>query len=501
MSGWLGLNTAISGLFASQKSLYTTNHNISNANTEGYSRQKAVQHAADPLTLPGIGMLGTGTEITEIKRIRDSYIDYKYWSENSSLGEWQVKRDTLVNIENIFNEPSDSSFRQYLDEFFNSLETLSTDPSSYAHRSLVKEKAVALTNHLNETVNRLYSLQKELNFGVKTKIKQVNDIAGQIRNLNDQIYRLEIDGTKANDLRDRRALLVDKLSKIVNVQVSENSGKYRVSIGGIALVDHVNISKIKYPPPTTDNKFNPKEKLYKVEWETGETVDLKGGELKALLDLRDGEGEGNIYRGVPFYIKRLDEFAQKLAEKMNEVHSDGWGLNNTTGTFLFTAHGKKTSDYTDLSELLDEIRAENISLSGDIKSNSDYIAASSANIAAASNPDGVKNNENALELIELREDKNFFDTTTPQGTPDDFIKAVLSNFAVDSQHANRMEENQDAIMANIKQKRESKSGVSIDEEMSNMVKFQHSYNAAAKMITTIDEIYEVTINRLGLVGR
>ncbi|WP_427338117.1 flagellar hook-associated protein FlgK [Caloranaerobacter sp. DY30410] len=495
MSGWVGFNTAVSGLLASQKSLYTTSHNISNVNTEGYSRQKVLQKATSPLVLPGIGMLGTGTEIYDIVRVRNDYVDFKYWQENAPAGEWEVKRDTLVEIENVFNEPSDSSFRQYLDEFFDALETLSTDPSSYAHRSLVREKAVALTRHINETAQRLYALQKELNFAVSTKIKQVNDLAGQIRNLNEQIYGLELDGTKANDLRDRRALLVDKLSKIVNINVSENNGKFTVSIGGMSLVDHTQVNLLKDPPNVIDNIYNPKEKLALVQWELGnQDVVIESGELKGLLDLRDGDGIGNNYRGVVFYIKRLDEFAKKIVEKINGVHSNGYGLNGSQGTFLFTANGKKTSDYQNLSELLDEVKAVNISLSGDIISDLD-------NIAAAKQLNGVNANENVLELIALREDKTFFDNTTPQGTPDDFIKAVLSNLAVDSQQAGRMNENQSAIMDNIKQKRESESGVSIDEEMSNMVKFQHSYNAAARMITTIDAIYEVTINRLGLVGR
>lgn len=514
MSGWLGFNTAVSGLLSSQRSLYTTNHNIANANTEGYSRQIAKQQANTPLNFPGVGMLGTGTEISEITRIRDEYMNFKYWGENGPAGEWEIKRNTLVEIENLFNEPSEDGLRKNLDEFFGALETLSTNPSDYAHRSLVREKAVALTNLLNETAHKLYNVQKELNFAVSTKIKQVNDYADQIRHLNEQIFKLELDGTKANDLRDKRELLIDKLSKIVNVQTSEHDGKYKVSIGGIALVDHISVSRLKYPPNVVDNPLNPKEKLVQVQWETGnQEVQLKSGELKGLLDVRDGNESDPDYRGIPFYITRLNEFAQKMFEKMNEVHHNGSGLNGSENKFLFTIDGKNTSDLVigaENGETIDfanpthianykdfiqkNVRADNITLSGDIIGDLD-------NIAAAYDNNGVENNGNILELIALREDRTFFDTTTPQGTPDDFVKSILSTLSVDSQQASRMNDNQTAIMENIELRRDSESGVSIDEEMSNMVKYQHSYNAAARMITTIDAIYDVTINRLGLVGR
>lgn len=523
MSGWTGFRTAVSGLLASQRSLYITNHNVANANTEGYSRQEVKQRTNTPLVLPGVGTLGMGTDTYDISRIRNEYIDFKYIHENSPLGEWEVKRENLVSIENIFNEPSEASFRKNLDEFFNSLETLSTEPSNYSHRSLVREKAEALTNHLNETVQRLYSEQKELNFAIRTETKQINDLSMQIRNLNDQIYKLEIDNNKANDLRDRRGILIDELSKIVNIQTNEIDGKLRISIGGMSLVNHIETSKLKVT--AVDNPYNPEEKLAQVEWETGNQIlTPKSGELKGLLELRDGDGAKGSYRGVAFYIERLNQFARKFVERINGVHYKGEGLNDSNKKLMLSWDGLDTStvdsqfnskygisldvvdfqdessaNYQDYKDFINEnVRADNISLAGDILNNLDSIA----HIATAStSKDGVENNENVLELIELRENNMFFDDTTPQGTPDDFLKAILSNLAVDSQQASRMTENQSAIMNNIETKREAISGVSLDEEMSNMVKFQHSYNASARMLTTIDKIYEVTINRLGLVGR
>lgn len=494
MSGWMGFNTAVSGLLASQRSLYISNHNVSNSNTEGYSRQKAVQTTRTGLNIPGVGMLGAGTDITEVVRVRDSYIDQKMWSENSPMGEWNVKQSALSNLERLFNEPSDNSLRQNLDEFFGSFETLSTNPSSYAHRSLVREKAVAMTKHLNETAKKLYNEQKELNFQVSTKIKQVNDYADQIKNLNKQIFELELNKNVANDLRDQRDLIVDKLSKIVNVQVSEENEEFRVGIGGIGLVNHVNVSKITYPPNLIDNPLNPKEKLVQVEWETGnQPVKLEGGELKGLLEARDGDGAGNNYRGIPYYINRLNDYAKTFVDELNKIHSSGYGLDGSTTNIEFFTIDNKSSANFDITT--DSVRADNISVSLDIMNNLD-------NIAAAKTQSGVEDSGNISDIISLRENKNFFNTiNAPQGTPDDYIKSLLSSLSVDSQQSIRMKDNQAAIINNVEIRRESESGVSVDEEMSNMVKFQHSYNAAARMITTIDKIFEITINGLGRVGR
>lgn len=521
MSGWSGFSTAVSGLYSSQKSLYTASHNISNTNTEGYSRQQVLTRTNSALMLPGVGMLGMGTEAYDISRVRDIYVDFKYVHESAPLGEWEIKSENLNEIENMFNEPSDSSFRQYMDDFFTSLETLSTQPSSSSNRAVVRESAVALTNHLNETANNLYDIQKGLNFSVRTKVKQINQYAEQISDLSNEIFKLEVDDRKANDLRDRRDLMVGKLSKIVNIQTDERDGKFRVTIGGMTLVNHGETSKLNIT--TVDNKYNPDEKLAQVIWETGnQPLKLESGELKGLLDVRDGDGLNGSYRGVAFYIERLNEFAGKVVEKFNAVHYNGIGLDSQEKLFfsfdqkdtasfdseLNAKYGTNLSgvDFTDTASatyqdykqfISENVRADSISVSGDILNSLDSIA----HIAAASGDNGVENNENVLKLIELRDDNLFFDDTNPHGAPDDFLKAVLSNLAVDSQQSNRMNKNQNAILANIERKRESISGVSIDEEMANMVKFQHSYNASARVITTMDEIYDVTINRLGLFGR
>ncbi|MEY8303835.1 flagellar hook-associated protein FlgK [Anaerosalibacter bizertensis] len=473
-----GFNSAVSGLIASQRSLYVTNHNLNNMNTDGYSRQVANQRATDPFHMPGVGFLGTGTEIHDIERMRDSYIDLKYWNESAPMGEWEVKENTLMEIEKLFGEVSDSSFRQYMDDFFEALTNLSTNPSDFSYREPVKETAIALTKHINETAKRLENLKNETEFIIETKVKQVNDIGDQIAALNKQIYALEIDGNSANDLRDQRDLLVDELSKIVNVRVDESiDGKYKVSVSGITLVDHDYVTKMEYGPKDKDNINSPKE----LKWSNGNHINLRSGELKGLLDLVDGDGENGSYRGISYYQNKLDEFAKGFVKGINTQHNEGYGLDESHDIDFFTMDEKNP--------------AATIAVSNEIIEDLRKIA------VAGGETGGVEDNKNLLEIIALREDNEFFPDGMSKGNPDDFIKAILSNMAVDSMQAKRMKGTQEIVMKNILRRRQSESGVSIDEEIGNLVKFQHAYVSAAKMITTFDAILDVTINRLGLVGR
>ena len=470
-----GFNTAVKGLLASQRSLYIMNHNLSNVNTKGYSRQQGSQRATTPQNIVGMGLLGTGTEIYDIARVRDSYIDFKYWNENAPKGEWEIKKNNLDEIEKLFGEPSDSSFRKYLDDFFEALETMSTNSSDYSYREPVKENALALTKHINESAVRLENLRDGIGHSIDAQVKTINNITNQIAALNRQIYSNEIGGRAANDLRDRRDLLIDDLSKIVNVRVNESEdGKYTVSISGVSIVDHIYVSEIR----ASDDRSN-------IEWSNGSNVKLETGELKGLLDLYNGDGKDNSYRGIPYYQRKLNEFAKGFAKKFNDIHNSGYRLDGGYGEDFFSIDEDKGA-------------AATITLNEDIISDL-------KNIAAGGETGDAEDNANLLELIKLRDDKNFFEgeegDDISQGTPDDFLKSIISNLAVDSMQSQRMHKSQEIVLKNIQSRRDSISGVSYDEETADMVRYQHAYISAARMITTMDTIMDVTINRLGLVGR
>ncbi|SDJ91094.1 flagellar hook-associated protein FlgK [Natronincola ferrireducens] len=506
-STFLGFNTARSGLFAAQRALDITGHNIANVNTKGYTRQRLEQAQSNPMALPGgQGMLGTGVDTLAIKQLRNEFLDYKFRGENNALGYWEAKRDGLHFIESIFNEPSETGISTVMDELFSSFQELSKNPENLTTRSLVRQRAIAFTNTVNHMYNQLEKMAKDLNFDIQATVNSINGYAEQIGRLNEQIFRNEIDGGNANDLRDQRNLLIDELSKLVNVEVVEvldvnddvastkdHVGKKMVlQINGQPLVSHDKVYRLdathKDASEFFEEELDTTVFMNTIKWQNGSTLNTSGlkGELKALLDLRDGETGST--KGIPFYIGELNRFVEKFAQKVNDLHAQGYGLSGDTGNFFFTANGVSTQDMKDDDNL--KITARNIKISLDIEDLN--------KIAASSSSDLLPGDASiALKMLELRHDSHMF----TEGKPEDFIKSVISNLGVDTQAAIRNAFNQQVLTEQVDGERQRISGVSMDEELSRMVMFQHAYNASARMITTMDEMLDVVINRIGLVGR
>lgn len=512
-----GLNTAVTGLLTAKRGLYTANHNIDNTTTPGYSRQRVYQNPTSAHYILKDGFLGTGTDIDNIGRIRNSFVDFKFRNESAPTAEWNIKNSALDEVQKLLGEPSGTSFRQYLDDFYQSLDELSKNPSDLSYREPVRENARAFAKHINETASRLQNLKKDTLLSANDLVKKVNSLAGQISNLNRQIYEQEIGGRIANDLRDRRDLIVDELSQYVSVSVSETFsndkegrhenlkygsihsdeplyGKYDVSVGGISLVNHIYVNEIRL------NKVNPNPPLtdgheeYRLFWSNGSEVALHSGELKGTLEMYNGDGANGSYRGVRFYMKKLDQFAHGFVSKFNEQHRKGYSMG------VNGADGKKDIDF------FEHIAPGNVSGAALKMRVSDGIQEDLKNIAAASEEKGrPEDNKNLLALVKQREDVKFFDINggdnVSQGTPDDFIKSVVSIIGVDKLQADRFYTTQRMLEKNLQNQRLSISGVNLNEEMGDMVKYQKVYAASAKMISTMDQLLDLTVNRLGMVGR
>lgn len=467
-SSFFGLEIARRALFTQQQSLDITAHNIANAETKGYSRQTGVHSA----TYPGLtyslnrptyaGIMGTGVEVQEIRRMRDLFIDSDFRDENQILGEWDTKSELLQKIEYIFNEPSDTGIRTVLDEFWNSFQELSKTPESTAARSLVYQRGISLSETINHTYSQLKKLQTQVNESIEIKVRGINSLSSQIADLNDLIHKVEAAGDNSNDLRDKRDLLVDELSRIVRIHVNEdNRGMYTVSVSGAALVIGTESNPLEFNVNDLSGNIMFKDMGYELI--------PNGGELNGLFTTRDSI--------IPEYMDKLEKMTETLFNQVNTIHKGGYSLG---------AEEKCGLDFF-------------IALTGDNKLITvNTVLADVEKIAAASGPLAPGDGINALKLAQLRYEKIF---ELGDASIDDFTDSMIGVLGVEAQEAIRMTENQQLLLTQIEYRRESVSGVSLDEELTNMIKFQHAYNSAARMVTAIDEMLDVVVNRMGIVGR
>lgn len=304
---FFGLTIGASGLFGANTGINTTAHNIANTETDGYSRQVVELQAATPLRANGpAGMYGTGVDLVSILQKRDMYYDNKFWSNNTINGFYNTQDYYLQNVESYLNEIQLEGFTTTFNTFNDSLQEISKNPSDLTVRTEVTNYAESFCEYFNFISESLHSIQEDANFEIKNQVEKINSLGTQIAGLTKQINALEITGGKANDLRDARALLVDKLSSICNISVSEKVvgeesvgvTSYTVKIGESLLVDTYRSFSMEIHPREEKVNMNDLDGLYEVTWDNGQTFDaLKaGGTIQALFEVRDGNNAAS-FRG------------------------------------------------------------------------------------------------------------------------------------------------------------------------------------------------------------
>lgn len=484
-----GLNTVVRGLAAQQLSLDTVGHNISNASTEGYSRQRVNLATTNPLTIyAGAGQvqLGTGVAPQSITRARDTFIDRQMWKESSTLGYGQTTYDTLSKIEGVFQEPKDSGMQSVLNEYWKAWNTLSTNASDNGVRTALRERGVELVDTIQHANTQLRDMVSDINSVIKIKVDNVNQITSELSSLNKQISLIELGKTdNANDLRDRRDLLVDQLSVMMDVHVSEDqNGNYLVQTAGMTLVDAKSANKLGVSA-SVDSDYN-FEVLNVVNAE-GQQINFTNGEIKGLIAARD---DSNI--GAKAYLDKLAATSNFLLQDFNSVHRSGYGTDETTGNDFF---GKNLP--ADLSELDSLKKYELINL---LEVNPAlFSTAGLGKIAAKKAGEGNAAGSMAVELAQSLKVTQW--PSLGNSSLDTYYSSFIGALGVQTQNAKRLTENQQTLVNQIGNWRESVAGVNMDEEMSNMIRFQKGYNAAARILTTMDEMLDKLINNTGVVGR
>lgn len=423
MAGLLGtLNTAKSGMNVSQVAIQTTSHNISNINTPGYSRQRVNQSASRPYSNPaknssfGAGQIGTGAQISDVTRIRNTFYDYQFRSESHKYGNTSIKYDYFKNIESIFNEPSDSAISSSLNSFFNSWNELSKDLQSAGVKSVVIENTKYLANSINNAFERLESLETSLDKQSEYIMDEVNSMLSQLDELEKNIKVIQGSGKGPNDFLDQRDRLLDDLSFKLNINDNDVKNVLKDAYdknGKVALDDLIN---------------------------SGVNI---SGELEGTIAMKEE-------------IKKYRDGLTTLADTITD------SVNKAAGQEIFKANN-----------------GELISVNQDILSDLDKFKITS---------------DIALKVYELKTEK--MSINGKDMTINTFYNNMIQDLGQSSAAVIRDESNQSKLLENIDSSRSSVSGVSLDEEMINLVQLQHTYSANAKVMSTIDSLLDVVVNGL-----
>lgn len=622
MSTFAGIELGKRSLMAHNLQVSTAGHNISNADTEGYSRQRVQIKTMDPLYRPDLsraetpGQIGQGSSIESVTRLRDELLDQRIVAQGNQETYWETREKYYSMIEDIYNEPDEISVRGNMDKYWQGWQELSMYPESQAARQAVVTRGESLAESIQQRFKSLAGVGTLLNGDIEASVKQVNNLTSQIAKLNEEIVKSKAMGDNPNDLLDRRDVLVENLSKIANI-TSDNrdSDEFMIHLEGHILVQG-KVARGFDVEPTTDNSG-----YSKVVWaDTKENVQVSGGSLGALIELRDVD--------IRNELQSLNTMTMNFADLVNDVHRNAIGANNVTGLdffsqqpfvndvngnydrngdgvedssyiFRFTGtnalnpqekvglegemilsgkNGNVTVPYHSTDTIEDVVARINDS-DGEVKAyldrnnhlvlkattatnpdNPDFVIrhvedsgmflTGYSGILSMSGAEGAYNFDSANAVNALRQNAQF--SVSPVTNPaayvsvnqeikkdvlsvaaaypvrersmigdgraateiasirntyvmigkdrtfDDYFANSVTNVGLKGEQAETQYLSQNAIMNDLRGLRDSISGVNIDEELADIIKFQHGYNAAAKFVSVIDNMLDTVINRLGV---
>ncbi|MDR1388757.1 MAG: flagellar hook-associated protein FlgK [Treponema sp.] len=624
-STFQGIEIGKRAVVAHQQAIATTGHNLSNMNTEGYSRQRVEFSAFEPIYFPGLereetaGQIGQGVVIQRIGRLRDELLDQQIVAHSSTEGYWNARDPYIQQLDQIYHEVGETSVRGRLDAFWDAWQDLANNPADTPPRTAVLERGKTLADSLVKRFRSLKGVQDMVDQNIVMTVRRINDLSGQIAGLNRDIQRISAQGDNANDLLDRRDLLVDEMSSLIDITVDRRDpDEFMVHTAGIILVQgnigrQFTLEKVDGPDPYS-----------KVVWsETQQEMTFRDGSLAALFELRDVTIEDEI--------RSLDNLTMNLMDLVNEVHRNAYGLNGVTGEDFFvqrpfvnningnydrSGDGEYDSSYIFRINGTNKLEPNALSgLEGVITlpgPNEDVIEVpyystdtvndiimrinnSGAEVAARLNRDNMlqlkgtpaEGWENPDFVIRHVEDSGFFlegyagilggrgeegaydwngpdavnavsgganqyavaPTAHPAGwieinpvllrdasaiaagfgengraanpgngeaavaissiryTPvmvgklrtfDDYFADAAGRIGELGQQAITQRETHNQTMKGLKELRQSVAGVNMNEELSDLIRFQHGYSAAARFITTVNSMLDTLINRMGV---
>jgi flagellar hook-associated protein 1 FlgK len=474
------LNIAQGALQANQVAMQVISHNMANVNTPGYTRQKAILEAQLAFSNDQI-KLGLGVKVDSVIQQSDQFTTRTIHQKAASLKEYESKATVLAHVESLWNETGDATMSQTLDEFWNAWQEVANNPGDSAARTALLGKAQILAQKFNSLSSDMQQTRSNITTDIQSGIGEVNKLTDQIAQLNDQIVSAEASQTTANDFRDKRNQLLEELSGWVGVDsIEQDNGSVTVlSNGGVLLVNgnkHWDLSTAG-------------DSIYYNGVQSDISDRINGGKIGGLLDLRE--------ETIPQYMANLDEMAGTLIQQVNSLHVNGYNLAGNQGMYFFNNFQT----------------APNLPNSGDYSGAASYISLSSdvlghpENIAAGSASGAPGDNGNALAIAALQTDgtlsiRNWTITnrganrssSTDTETLDSYYQDLAGELGILVQDTNQKQDFAQTVINGLQQVRDSVSGVNLDEELTEMMKVQHAYEAASKIITVTDQLMQTLLS-------
>jgi flagellar hook-associated protein 1 len=461
------LSIGAGALLSQQRAISITGNNIANVNTPGYSRQRLNMETNRPMDT-AVGSVGMGVQTTTVERVYDRFLGVQMNNESANLGRWEAQKGALERVEVVFDESGGYGLNQALSDFWSSWQDLSMNPSGTTERSVLAANSQTLADTIRRKYADLGQSQADIDAAVRSGVEDINRLTAEISDLNRKIVSTEASGTvNANDYRDRRDLALKELSEIIGINSFEDAaGRVVVSVGsGRVLVESGN----NYALTAVNNSDGHAD----IVWanNTGVPVNISSeiasGKMAGWMQTRD--------TNIEMYKDQLNALADNLKAEVNNKHTAGFDLNGAAGVDFFEGSG--AAGMTVAQAILDD---------------PNRIAAASA----AGTVPGDARNAAAIAGLRTTLTMGGTGTTPPTSTFDDAANALVNQVGHDVQEANSYQNHQADMLAYLDNYRESVSGVNLDEEMVNLVKYQAAYTAAAKMITMGDEMMNSLMNMI-----
>ena len=620
-STFMGIEIGKRSLIGHSLGLNTIGHNLSNASVEGYSRQRIEMKATDPIYMPGLnrelrpGQIGQGMEVSRIERVRDMLLEGRIVAESAGEGYWTARDKYLLLLEQIYNEPTEFSVRSHLDRFWEAWQELSINPTEVAARQQVLQRGEALIDAVHSRYFRLKETRDMIEADVQATVTSVNELGREIAALNEQIVKIKALGDNPNDLMDRRDLLIGRLAELVDVTIgTQDPDEHVVYTGGRHLIQGRNFQELVAAPDPDNESYS------RISWRVdGEALQLRGGKLLGLVELRDLDTRQEI--------QKLDLLTVNFIDLVNDIHRRSYGLNGRTGIEFFSEYpfinnlagnydrngdgefdssyifritganvlepkeqvnlrgtlvlpgprGEVTLEYFPTDTVEDLVRRINTSgaeiaarldqagrltlkgVPAENPADPDFVIrrvedsgqflVGYAGMLQASGPEGAFDWQTADAVLSLTGQVQY--AVAPQAHPagwievnpalrrdplsvasslegggeafgdgsaalaianlrtepvvlgatgsfDEYLAAAVTDIGLRGEIADRALRTQSLVLKELTDMRESLSGVNIDEELTQMIKYQHGYSAAARFITEVDRMIDTIINRMGV---